>query len=118
MSQSSAKRGTITLYAPRSKNEQEFMYSGKAPGMTFEAFDECVLSWGRDKFGERFAKALWRDELVKLEQLDLSDELDELFSDLKNTAMQYMKCFCWSHLSGRIPLWGQQNLKRLNFSVN
>ena len=77
MSLSTAKRGTITLYAPPSKNEQEFMYSGKAPGMTFEAFDECVLSWGRDKFGERFARALWRDELVKLEDLDMEDELDE-----------------------------------------
>ena len=42
MSLSTAKRGTITLYAPPSKSEQEFMYSGKTPGMTFEAFDECV----------------------------------------------------------------------------
>ena len=83
MSLSTAKRGTITLYAPPSKNEQEFMYSGKAPGMTFEAFDECVLSWGRDKFGERFAKALWRDELVKLEELDMDDELEaELLGDV------------------------------------
>jgi hypothetical protein len=45
--------------------------------MTFEAFDECVLSWGRNKFGERFAKALWRNELAKLEQLDLENEFDE-----------------------------------------
>ena len=45
--------------------------------MTFETYDECVLSWVRDKFGERFAKALWRGKLVKLEQLDLNDELDE-----------------------------------------
>ncbi len=57
MSLSTAKRGTITVYTPPTKAEQEFMYSGKAPGMTFEAFDECVLSWGRNKFGERFAKA-------------------------------------------------------------
>ncbi len=77
MSLSTAKRGTITVYAPPTKSEQEFMYSGKAPGMTFEAFDECVLSWGRNKFGERFAKALWRNELVKLEQLDLTNEFDE-----------------------------------------
>ena len=35
-----------------------FSYSGKSPVMTFEAFDECVISWARNKYGERFGKAL------------------------------------------------------------
>ena len=50
--------------------------------MTFEAFDECVVSWARDKYGERFGKALWRDEMVDLEKLDLDDELGQLPSRL------------------------------------
>jgi hypothetical protein len=52
------------------------MYSGKSPGMTFEAFDECVISWARNKYGERFGKALWRNELLDLDKLDLEDELE------------------------------------------
>ncbi len=53
------------------------MDSGNSPGLTFEAFDEKIVSWGRQKFGERFSKALWRDEMVVLEQLDLTKDLDE-----------------------------------------
>jgi hypothetical protein len=29
------------------------LFSGKASGMTFEKFDEKVLSWGRKKYGEK-----------------------------------------------------------------
>ena len=68
-------KGRTDFYKPPSKAEQEFLYSGKSPGMTFEAFDECVISWARNKYGERFGKALWRDEMVDLEKLDLDDEL-------------------------------------------
>ena len=45
--------------------------------MTFEQFDECVISWGRAKFGEKYIKGLWRNELLHLEDLDLEDELDK-----------------------------------------
>jgi hypothetical protein len=55
--------------------ELEFMYSGKSPGMTFEIFDECVISWVRNKYGERFGKALWRNEVLDLDELDLDDDL-------------------------------------------
>ena len=44
--------------------------------LTFEKFDEKVISWGRKKFGEKYAKALWRNELVDLKKLDMDDELD------------------------------------------
>ena len=44
--------------------------------MTFEQFDECVISWGRAKFGEKYIKGLWRNELLDLNELDLDDELD------------------------------------------
>ncbi len=45
--------------------------------MTFEQFDECVISWGRAKFGEKYIKVLWRNELLDLNEWDLEDELDK-----------------------------------------
>ncbi len=74
-------KGRNDFYRPPSKAEQEFMYSGKLPGMTFKAFDQCVVSWARNKYGERFGKALWRDDKVDLEKLDLEDELDQFTFD-------------------------------------
>ncbi len=52
-------------------------FSGKPSGMPFDKFDEKVISWGRMKYGKRYAKALWRNELIDLKALDLSDELDQ-----------------------------------------
>ena len=52
-------------------------FSGKANGITWEKFDEQVVSWGRLKFGEKYAKALWRDELLPLRDLDLEEDLDK-----------------------------------------
>ena len=43
-------------------------FSGKANGVTWEKFDEQVVSWGRLRFGEKYAKALWRDELLPLRE--------------------------------------------------
>jgi hypothetical protein len=53
------------------------LFSGKASGMSFDKFDEKVLSWGRKKFGEKYAKALWRNTLVNISDLNLDDELDK-----------------------------------------
>jgi hypothetical protein len=52
-------------------------FSGKANGLTWEKFDEKVVSWGRLEFGEKYARALWRDELLPLRDLVLSDDLDK-----------------------------------------
>jgi hypothetical protein len=71
------EKNRLTVYHPPRKAEQEFLYSGRAPGMTFEQFDECVISWGRAKFGEKYIKGLWRNELIDLNEFDLSDELDK-----------------------------------------
>ena len=70
-------KNRLTVYHPPRKTEQEFLYSGRAPGLTFEQFDECVISWGRAKFGEKYIKGLWRNELMDLNALDLEDELDK-----------------------------------------
>ena len=49
------------------------LFSGKATGMTFDKFDEKGLSWGRKKFGEKYARALWRNTLLNISDLDLED---------------------------------------------
>ncbi len=51
-------------------------FTGKQNGIPFDRFDEKVISWGRLKYGEKYAKALWRNELVDIKELDLTDELD------------------------------------------
>jgi hypothetical protein len=52
--------------------------SGKANGITWEKFDEKVVSWSRFKFGEKYARALWRDELLSLKDPDLiKEDLDK-----------------------------------------
>jgi hypothetical protein len=52
-------------------------FTGKQNGIPFDRFEDKVISWGRLKYGEKYAKALWRNELVDLIQLDLTDELDQ-----------------------------------------
>ena len=52
-------------------------FTGKGNGMPFDKLDELVISWGRAKYGEKYAKALWRDELVVLKDLNLEDDLDK-----------------------------------------
>ncbi len=71
------EKNRLTVYHPPRKAEQEFLYSGRAPGMIFEQFNECVISWGRAKFGEKHINGLWRNELMDLNELDLNDELDK-----------------------------------------
>ena len=57
------------------------LFSGKTTGLTFDKFDEKVLSWGRKKFGEKYAKGLWRNTLVNLSDLNLDDELEKFTFD-------------------------------------
>ncbi len=53
------------------------MFSGKSgKGLTFEEFDNKVLSWARKQYGHVYAKQLWEDTLVDLRSLDLTDDLD------------------------------------------
>ncbi len=37
------------------KVDKSEMVSGKSDGITFEKLDEKVLSWGRAKFGDKYA---------------------------------------------------------------
>ena len=51
-------------------------YSGKLDGLTFEKFDDLVIRWGRKRWGDKYATALWQNEMIKVGDLDLSDDLD------------------------------------------
>ena len=52
------------------------LYSGKSDGLTFEQFDDNIISWCREKYGDKYANALWKNELMQLGSLDLMDDLD------------------------------------------
>ncbi len=41
-------------------------YSGKNDGITFEKFDDQIISWCREKYGDKYAVAFWKDELMNL----------------------------------------------------
>ncbi len=51
-------------------------YSGKIDGLTFEKFDDLVVRWGRKRWGDKYAMALWQDDMLKVGDLNLHEELD------------------------------------------
>jgi hypothetical protein len=108
-------KGRNDFYRPPSKAEQEFMYSGISPGMTFEVFDECVVSWARNKYGEHFGKALWRNELLDLDKLELEDDLDTFkFEEYCN---QVYEAILIDSSKWAESLVGTQKFKTLKFQI-
>ncbi len=43
------------------KKELTVKYSGKLDGLTFEKFDDLVIRWGRKRWGDKYATALWQN---------------------------------------------------------
>ncbi len=41
---------------------EKVLFSGKESGLSFEKLDEKMQSWGRKKFGDKYARELWRNE--------------------------------------------------------
>ena len=66
----------MTYGKAETKSDPKEMYSGKIDGLTFERFDDKVISWGRSRWGDKYATALWQDDLIKVGDLDLTDDLD------------------------------------------
>jgi hypothetical protein len=61
------------------KQEKEVIalkYSGKIDGLTFEKFDDLVIRWGRKRWGDKYAMAIWQDDMLKVGDLNLQEELD------------------------------------------
>jgi hypothetical protein len=75
------------------KVEDAEKFSGKNDGITFEKLDEKVLSWGRRKFGDKYATLLWKDELYDLNKLDLTDELDLFDFEMHCTLVYDVMCY-------------------------
>jgi len=75
------------------KVDKSEMFSGKSDGITFEKLDEKVLSWGRAKFGDKYATQLWKDELPDLSKLDLKDELDNFEYEMHCTLVYDVLCY-------------------------
>jgi hypothetical protein len=74
------------------KVEKSEMFSGKSDGITFEKLDEKFLSWGRSKFGDKYATLLWKDELADLTKLDLQDDLESFEYDMHCTMVYDVLC--------------------------
>ena len=75
------------------KIDKSEMFSGKSDGITFEKMDEMVLSWGRKKFGDKYATQLWKDELIDIGTLDLKDELDNFEYENHCTLVYDVLCY-------------------------
>jgi hypothetical protein len=63
------------------KLEKKDLFSGKPEGLTWEKFDDKVISWGRKKFGNAYSIALWKDEMLDLKNLNLEDDLEKAAFD-------------------------------------
>ncbi len=75
-----------------STTKDKELYSGKAPGLSIEAFDEKVITWCRKKYGDNYAVALWKDELSNIVDLDLTDDEDYLAFELQCAKVYDILC--------------------------
>ena len=75
------------------KVDKSEMFSGKSDGISFEKLDEKVLSWGRRKYGDKYATLLWKNELVDLNKLDLNDDLDNFEWEIHNAMVYDVPCY-------------------------
>ena len=75
----------------RVANDEKF--SGKKDGIFFEKLDEMMLSWGRKKFGDKYANLLWKDELYDLNKVDLTDDLERFDYEMHCTLVYDVMCY-------------------------
>ncbi len=69
------------------------LFSGKEKGLSFEKLDEKMQSWGRKKFGDKYARDLWRNELLDLKTLKPSeDKLHQFAFDMHCAEVYDMLC--------------------------
>jgi hypothetical protein len=59
---------------------EKVLFSGKENGLSFEKLDEKMQSWGRKKFGDKYARELWRNELLDLRTLKPQDDELHMFA--------------------------------------
>ena len=72
---------------------EKVLFSGKEAGMSFEKLDEKMQSWGRKTFGDKYAKDLWRNELLELSTLKpKEDELHKFAFEMHCAEVYDMLC--------------------------
>ena len=59
-----------------SKDTVEKKFNGKASGLSWTEFEDGIMSWGRPKYGDKYARGLWEDTLLKIEDLDMENDVD------------------------------------------
>ena len=53
--------------------QAEKFWGSKSKGITWEEVDRKIFSWCRKKFGDKYGRNLWRNDLLDLKTLDVSD---------------------------------------------
>ena len=59
-----------------SKDTVAKKFNGKASGLSWTEFEDGIMSWGRPKYGDKYARGLWEDTLLKIEDLDMENDVD------------------------------------------
>ena len=54
------------------KSAEKF-WGGKGKGISWEEADRKIFSWARRKFGDKYGRQIWRNDLLDLKALDISD---------------------------------------------
>jgi hypothetical protein len=72
---------------------EKVLFSGKEGGLSFEKLDDKMQSWGRKTFGDKYAKDLWRNELLEISTLKPNkDELHKVAFEMHCTEVYDMLC--------------------------
>jgi hypothetical protein len=85
----------ITVRMVRNEREvvEKVLFSGKEAGLSFEKLDEKMQSWGRKTFGDKYAKDLWRNDLLELSTLNIKeDELHKFAFEMHCAEVYDMLC--------------------------
>jgi hypothetical protein len=72
---------------------EKVLFSGKDSGLSFEKLDDKMQSWGRKTFGDKYAKDLWRNELLEISTLKPNeDELHKFAFEMHCAEVYDMLC--------------------------
>jgi hypothetical protein len=71
---------------------ENVLFTGREAGLSFEKLDEKMQSWGRKTFGDKYAKDLWRNELLELTNLKLKED------ELHKFAFEMHSMVCYARI--------------------
>jgi hypothetical protein len=59
---------------------EKVLFTGREADLSFEKLDEKMQSWGRKTFGDKYAKDLWRNELLERSTLRPKEDVLHKFA--------------------------------------